>query len=72
MWGTHLPESPITYENVEVARCNALGMWCRVHDREVFVGRNVPMEGTTIRKPGDRGRLVIPGWFVRDQGIPEP
>ena len=67
-----MPESPITYENVEVTRCNDLGFWCRFKDSEVFVGRNVPLSGTTIHRVGDCGRLVIPRWFVEDKGIPEP
>ena len=41
----------------------------RFNDMEVFVGRAVPQEGTTIRMKGDRGRLVVPQWFVDGQGL---
>ena len=65
------PDAPITFD-VELIRCSDLGNWCRIQGREVFVGANVPLSGTTILKDGDHGRLVIQRWFVRDYGLQEP
>jgi hypothetical protein len=65
-----MPQTPINFEHVEIVRMNDMGLWCRIDGREVFVGKNVPQPGTTIRVKGDRGRLVLPRWFVQDQGLP--
>jgi hypothetical protein len=62
--------TPIIFEHVEVIRVSDLGYWMRIDGREVFVGLAVPQHGTTIRVKGDRGRLVLPRWFVQDQGLP--
>jgi hypothetical protein len=65
-----MPETPIIFEHVELLRETALGWWCRVAGEEIFVGRNVPQPGTTIRVKGDRGRLIVPKWFAEGQGLP--
>ena len=67
-----MPDTPVTFDDVELVRCAELGNWCRIAGREVFIGANVPLRGTTIRKNGDRGRLVIPRWFVESQDLGEP
>ena len=60
----------VIFEQVEILRVIEFGFWCRIDGRELFVGRNVPQAGTTIRLQGDRGRLVLPTWFAIDQGLP--
>jgi hypothetical protein len=65
-----MPDTPITFEYVEIVRASDLGFWCRIAGREVFIGRAVPQSGTTVRAKGDQGRLVLPKWFVIDQGLP--
>jgi hypothetical protein len=65
-----MPDTLITFEHVEVMRANDLGWWCRIDELEVFVGRNVPQAGTTVRLKGDHGRLVLPRWFVEDHRLP--
>ena len=67
----HVPDTAIIFDNVEVIRVSDLGNWCRIRDRQVFIGSSVPLSGTTVRKPGDVGRLVIPRWFVQTQDLPE-
>jgi hypothetical protein len=67
-----MPDTPITFENVEVIRDGSMGFWCRCQDQEVFIGSNVPLQGTTVRIAGDHGTLVLPRWFVRDHGLREP
>ena len=46
-----------------------MGFWCSMRGREVFIGSNLPLQGTTVRSAGDQGTLVLPRWFVQDQGI---
>ena len=67
-----MPESPVTYDDVEVLSASGLTMRCRVAGKVVIVGRGQPMHGTSVRDVGDRGRLVLPRWAVRDLGLPEP
>ena len=67
-----VPDTPITFENVDVTRDGSLGFWIRCQGRELFIGSNLPLTGTTVRIAGDHGTLVLPRWFVRDQGLTEP
>ena len=30
----------------------------------------MPIDGTTVRQKGDRGKLALPRWFVDQQGLP--
>jgi hypothetical protein len=38
--------------------------------RRVFVGKYVPVDGTTVARRGDRGRLVVPREFAEEQRLP--
>jgi len=62
------PEAPVTFE-VEVLTRTDLGMSCQIDGHRVFVGCAVWLSGTTIGFVGDRGRLVLPRWFVQAQGL---
>jgi hypothetical protein len=65
-----VPESPVVYDDVEVLDDDALGFVCRIGNERVFVGKYVPIDGTNLRRKGDRGRLALPRWFVEQQGLP--
>ena len=65
-----MAETHVAYEDVEVVEGNRLGFACRIGNARVFIGRYVPLDGTTVRTAGDRGRLVLPRWFVEQQGLP--
>lgn len=65
-----MPDTPIVYQDVELLEQDGLGFTCRIGNERVFVGKYVPLEGTTIRARGDRGRLALPRWFVEQQGLP--
>lgn len=67
-----MPETPITFEQVEVLSRTDLGMSCQIDGRRVYVGTAVPLAGTTIRLSGERGRLVLPRWFVQENGLTPP
>ena len=55
-----------------VLRDTGLGRHYRIAGISVFVGNAVAMKGTTAYRAGDVGRLVLPRWFVEDQGLPAP
>jgi hypothetical protein len=38
----------------------------------VFIGGNVPLSGTSVSMTGDHGTLVLPRWFVHENGLREP
>jgi hypothetical protein len=65
-----MPETPIVFENVEVLADTGLGRSCRINGRVVFVGSAVPLDGTTVCVVGHIGRLVLPRWFVEQEGVP--
>ena len=66
-----MPESPVVYDDAEVLEQDDLGFVCRIVGNErAFVGKYVYLPGTTVQRPGDRGRLVLPRWFVEQQGLP--
>jgi len=65
-----MPETPVTFEDVELIEADGLGFTCRIGNERVFVGKYVPLNGTTIRVSGDRGLLALPRWFVEQQGLP--
>ena len=65
-----MPDTAIVYQDVELLDQDGLGFTCRIGSERVFVGKYVPLEGTTIRARGDRGRLALPRWFAEQQGLP--
>ena len=65
-----MPDQPIVYEDVEVLEQDGLGFTCRIGNDRVFIGKYVPIQGTTVRDKGDRGRLALPRWFVEQQRLP--
>lgn len=67
-----MPETPITFEDVEVVGASSLTLKCRVQGRMVTVGRLQVLPASTVTNVGDRGRLVLPRWAVQDLGLIEP
>jgi hypothetical protein len=65
-----MPETPVTYEDVEVLDADGLGFTCLIGDDRAFIGKYVPGNGTTVHRKGDRGRLTLPRWFVEQQRLP--
>ena len=64
-----MPYTPITFENVEVLRDTGFGRQYRIAGKSVFVGSLVSLRGTTAYRVGEVGRLVLPRWFVEQEGI---
>ena len=55
----------VTFEDVEAIASNGLGLLCRVSGKEVWVPyANMPRRERTVRRPGDRGRLIVPHWLT--------
>ena len=68
-----MPETPIAFENVEVLRTTTFGFWCRIGAREVFVGEQVALPGTTVLpRAGNTGTLIVPRWFAEEQIVRRP
>ena len=67
-----MSETTITFDGVEVLAASDLAMRVQVQDKVIVVGNSEPLAGTTIRWLGDRGRLVLPSWAVRELGLSEP
>jgi hypothetical protein len=67
-----MSEPTITFENVEVVASSDLAMQVRVQGKVVFIGSAQPLRGTTIRRLGQRGRLVLSLWTVRELGLSAP
>jgi hypothetical protein len=63
-------EPVIVYEDVEVLEHDGSGFTCRIGGRTVFVGKYVPVDGTTVGYRGDRGTLTIPRSFAEEQKLP--
>jgi len=60
----------VTFNDVQVLAAGPLGFRCRIGDQVIYVGRAVPLAGTTlVYRDGDRGRLVLPEWFAEANGL---
>jgi hypothetical protein len=65
-----MPDARIAYDDVHVLEDDGSGFTCLVLGRRVFVGKYVPLDGTTVARRGDRGRLVLPREFAEEQRLP--
>jgi nucleotide-binding universal stress UspA family protein len=65
-----MPETAIVYDDVEVLEADGLGLTCRIEQQRVFIGKYVPVDGTTVHAKGDRGTLALPRWFVEQEKLP--
>ena len=65
-------DTRVTYEDVQVLQDDGSGFTCLIDGRRVFVGKYVPVDGTTVARTGDRGRLVLPREFAEAQRLPLP
>ncbi len=55
---------PVVFEDVEVTDDSGGVLACRHRGRPLWVGVRQLVAGTTVRRKGDRGRLVIPRWLA--------
>jgi hypothetical protein len=67
-----MPNTPVTFDAVEVVRATLFGLTCRIDRVDVELGIVVPLAGTTVRAKGDVGRLVLPRWFALQEGLAVP
>ena len=54
----------VILQDVEVIGDTGLALHCVQGDKHVWVGHSQLLPGSTIRKVGDRGVLVIPAWLA--------
>jgi hypothetical protein len=59
----------VEFNDVEVLDAGGLLLTCRVSDQIVLVPRLRALPGTTIRRSGDRGRLVLEQDLARELGL---
>jgi len=59
----------VEFNDVEVLDAGGLLLTCRVSDQIVLVPRLRVLPGTTIRRSGDRGRLVLEQDLARELGL---
>ena len=45
---------------------SALLLRCTIRDREVDLSPHVVLPGTTVRRSGDDGIVVLPKWYARN------
>ncbi len=55
---------PVAFQDVEVVDDSGGVLACRHRGRPLWVGVHQLAAGTTVRRKGDRGRLVIPRWLA--------
>ena len=65
-----MPDTALIYDDVEVLDEDDSGFTCRIGDQRTFIGKYVPLDGTTARRRGERGQLTLPRWFAEQQGLP--
>jgi hypothetical protein len=64
-----MPTHVVTLRDVQVVRESDSSLLCRIegHDRWIPVAQL--REGTTIRRPGDVGTVVVPRAFAVEWGL---
>ena len=66
-----MAEPTITFDDVHVVTASDLAMTVQVQGKRIVIGSAQPLAGTTVRRLGDRGRLVLPRWAARELGLSE-
>jgi hypothetical protein len=59
----------VTLGGVEVVRESDAALLCRIEGHERWIPRDKLCDGTTIRKKGDTGTLVVPRQFAVEWGL---
>jgi hypothetical protein len=66
-----MTEPTVIYDDVEVLRNDGLGLLCRIHGKQPFVGMALVMPGS-LAAVGIHQHLVLPEWFAVEAGLPLP
>jgi hypothetical protein len=64
-----MPTRVITLRNVEVVRESDSSILCRIEGHDRWIPTEQLREGTTIRRRGDVGTLVVPRAFAAEWGL---
>jgi hypothetical protein len=59
----------VEFRDVEVLEETVDGLLCRIGQKEVVIPSPLLQPGTAVRRPGDRGTLVIPRWLGIGTGL---
>ena len=66
--GVFVAPTLVRIPNVEIVHETSTSVWCRADGPDFYVPRE-QIFGDELRKVGDRGVLVVPDWFAREQGF---
>lgn len=62
-------EPDVTLENVEVIRDSEKAMLIAYKDEEYWIPRSQTRDESTVKKKGDKGKLVISAWIAGEKGL---
>ena len=62
----------VSFGDVEVLGACGADLECRIEARSVLVPRLLIQPGSEVRRPGDRGNLVIHRWLAIGLGLVSP
>jgi hypothetical protein len=66
---TTMEFDPIEASPVEALSESVHGLVCKMDERRFAIPRHFLLAGSEVRKPGDRGKVLIPGWLARSLGV---
>lgn len=64
-----LEADPVAIEEVEALSETESGMVCRLGAKRFEIPRRLMLEGSQLRVPGDRGRLVVSRSLAQSRGL---
>jgi hypothetical protein len=59
----------VAFESVEGVSETVNGLLCRIGARRLEISPRLLEIGSEVRKPGDRGRLVLARWVAESLGL---
>ncbi|MBA2708700.1 MAG: hypothetical protein H0U59_12920 [Gemmatimonadaceae bacterium] len=61
----------VTIEGVEVTVATAKALLVTKDGKENWVPLSQLKDGTTVKKRGDKGRIILPAWLAKEKGWSE-
>lgn len=66
------PFDIVELESVEAMSETASGLLCSIRGERFPIPLRFVLAESEVRKPGDKGKLVIPGWMLESLGLERP
>ena len=64
-----MEEDDFELDEVEALSDTVDGLLCRVGDERLLIPLRFVARGGQVRKPGDRGKIVLPHWLAQHLGL---